>query len=112
MRVHSQRDAQLRRASATLQWRHMCAAGLAFTLIFAMTSLAGTSPARSQDCAMSVDETTALCGTALPDVTFDQYSNAYAAPALPQASPKAAALSASEQTPAPIPFSLNATDKA
>ena len=111
MRVHSQRDAQLRRASATLQWRHMCAAGLAFTLIFAMTSLAGTSPARSQDCAMSVDGTTALCGTALPDLTFDQFSNAYAAPAPQPANPKAAARSAPAETPAPIPFSLNATDK-
>ena len=106
MRVHSQTGARQRRASATLQWRRMCAAGLAFTVGFTLTSLVG-----AQDCATSIDADAPLCGAELPDVTFDQFSNAHSAPAPVSEKPKEAALSPPVESPAPIPFSLNATGK-
>ena len=106
MRVHSQRDALQRRASAVLQWRRMCAAGFAFTLGFTLTNAA-----RAQDCGTSIDADAPLCGAQLPDVGFDQFSNAYSAPAPLPEKPKDAALPPAAETPAPIPFSLNATDK-
>ena len=105
MRVHSKTDALQRRASAILQWRRMCAAGIALALGFTLTSLA-----IAQDCAATIDADAPLCGAELPDVTFDQFSNANRALASPE-KPKEAELAPPVESPAPIPFSLNATDK-
>ena len=107
MRVYRKTGAPQRHAPATSQWRRICAAGIAFTLLFVPASLAhAQEPKQAQDCAATLDRNAPLCGAELPDVTFDAFASPAQAP--PQQKLKETAASPAE-TPAPMPFSLNAT---